>query len=216
MAQKIVMGYDWCEPNFLVCPKVAEPWNTVTSLSFCLPFLTQPRNVDFRWMAFLGLASAWYHATLSDVAQMADEFLIIVCLRRVMINVFSILDTNWSVINDYYLLMSLIFPFYDTRVSQFNVVLAAVYHIVIFYREFRYIRKYHQVAKKHDNLLVVQAFTLLLGTMFWITERISDCSAEDIWQFHSFWHILSMISFYAIFVYVYKVKSDVRWVFKCD
>jgi dihydroceramidase len=77
---------DWCEPNFVVLPWVAEFWNTATSLWISYLSVVALRRLHGHRRALTlsqviimslvfanGLLSGLYHATLWRFAQFADE-----------------------------------------------------------------------------------------------------------------------------------------------
>lgn len=81
---------DWCEGNYLHNSFIAETGNTVTNLVFLLytpllVFLSGQfarnihRGIYIIWAlyAFVGLSSAYFHATLSLLGQLLDELSIL-------------------------------------------------------------------------------------------------------------------------------------------
>ena len=77
---------DWCEPNYVYSPWVAEWWNTLTSLVIALGGLVgagwswrSKTRVELRFvaaflsLALVGLGSAAFHGTLLRWAQAVDE-----------------------------------------------------------------------------------------------------------------------------------------------
>ncbi len=73
---------DWCEPNYLVSPYVAEFWNTASSFGMVVLGAVGAWRVRDAALRFrlgmlgtcaVGLGSAAFHATLLRVAQAADE-----------------------------------------------------------------------------------------------------------------------------------------------
>lgn len=80
----VTASVDWCEPNYVVSPYVAEWWNTLSSLPIAaLGMLgmvlalraTAPVRfvVGFAVMAVIGWGSAGFHGTLLAAAQASDE-----------------------------------------------------------------------------------------------------------------------------------------------
>jgi dihydroceramidase len=74
---------DWCEPNYVVSPYVAEFANTWSSLFMCATALfalvwkwRQGRELRFLWIEgcviVIGLGSALFHGTLTFYGQLAD------------------------------------------------------------------------------------------------------------------------------------------------
>lgn len=69
--------FDWCEPNYLYTPWIAEMWNTLTSLLFLVgPMLLWTATTSWSvrlnllLVAAIGLGSAAFHATLQYEAQL--------------------------------------------------------------------------------------------------------------------------------------------------
>ncbi len=75
---------DWCEPNYVVSPLVAEFWNTVTSVAMALVaayafYWKRRQGLETRFLVtelavvVIGLGSALFHGTLTFYGQLADE-----------------------------------------------------------------------------------------------------------------------------------------------
>ncbi|OQR93991.1 alkaline phytoceramidase (aPHC) [Achlya hypogyna] len=75
---------DWCEPNYVHSPYVAEFWNTISNLSFVVLGvfgLHRSLSLNFEWRFVLmylnvmvvGFGSALFHGTLTLVSQQLDE-----------------------------------------------------------------------------------------------------------------------------------------------
>ncbi|KAK5637777.1 hypothetical protein RI129_000040 [Pyrocoelia pectoralis] len=81
---------DWCEGNYKFSPLIAEFVNTVTNIIFVIlpPLLIHlfrgygqfvNRGIHIIWilLIFVGLSSAYFHATLSLIGQLLDEVAIL-------------------------------------------------------------------------------------------------------------------------------------------
>lgn len=81
---------DWCERNYRHHPMIAELANTLTNVTFLIaaPILSYlfndyarqiNRGIYVVWFMFaaIGLASAYFHATLSLLGQLLDELMIL-------------------------------------------------------------------------------------------------------------------------------------------
>lgn len=73
---------DWCEPNYVIHARVAEWWNTLSSLAMGAMGLVgawRARDAEVRFrigmlgLVAIGLGSAAFHGTLLRIAQAADE-----------------------------------------------------------------------------------------------------------------------------------------------
>jgi len=72
--------FDWCEPNYVYSPWIAELWTTVTSLLFLIgPALLWSKSenwsvrLNLLLVVAIGLGSAAFHGTLQYEAQLLDE-----------------------------------------------------------------------------------------------------------------------------------------------
>lgn len=97
----VAASVDWCEPNYVYTPYVAELWNTVSSLAIFVAaavglglalkqrYRPEPRFLlGFFGLAVIGLGSAAFHGTLLKLPQATDELpmvwlslLFVYCLR---------------------------------------------------------------------------------------------------------------------------------------
>ena len=76
---------NWCEPKFLYSIYIAEFWNSITSLVFCLIGIygyyihkdLGLNNTPWFLLIMIGLTSFLFHLTLSFIGQFMDEFSII-------------------------------------------------------------------------------------------------------------------------------------------
>jgi dihydroceramidase len=84
--RSVASSVDWCEPNYVVSPFVAEWWNTLSSFPIALGALLglillfvsgrrrEPRFlVGYLVVFVVGLGSAAFHGTLSKLGQALDE-----------------------------------------------------------------------------------------------------------------------------------------------
>ncbi|KAL6080643.1 Alkaline ceramidase 3 [Balamuthia mandrillaris] len=80
----VTASIDWCEPNYIVSPYVAEFWNTVSNVALVfLPLIVfgqyRRYQLETRFQvltlatAVVGLGSALFHSTLLFYCQLADE-----------------------------------------------------------------------------------------------------------------------------------------------
>ena len=72
--------FNWCEPDYVYTPYVAEMWNTTTSFLFCIgPMLLWQQahswsvRLNLLLVVAIGLGSAAFHATLQYEHQLLDE-----------------------------------------------------------------------------------------------------------------------------------------------
>ena len=84
---------DWCEYNYVVVDHVAEFYNTISNLPFMIlpPILINLHHnyvnimgngIHLMWymLIIVGVASAFFHATLSQFGQLLDEISILWCV----------------------------------------------------------------------------------------------------------------------------------------
>lgn len=87
---------DWCEPNYVYHPWVAEFWNTLSSFTFVvygLIGLQYTKPVQLRYCYYIligiGVTSAYFHATLSHFGQLLDQASIIVFVEYSIIVLYN-------------------------------------------------------------------------------------------------------------------------------
>lgn len=211
---------DWCETNYEVSHFVAEFCNTFTNLCFVIPPLAaaiklRRLNIESSYLmslvflAFVGLGSMAFHATLSYPMQLWDE-----------------LSMMWSGLFVYYLVIKMLVPpdkvpCYVPLLVLYGLVGDAFYvlaktpliHQVLFAILF-FATAYqgHLLASRVPNTRHVFYLSFLafnVGFCFWLVD-VHLCSELErvryglpaifrpATQFHAVWHLLTGYSSYCL------------------
>ena len=199
---------DWCEANF-IHPDIAEFWNCVSSLSYCLVGLSltvqdyhivvmrRPLRFAGPLVFILGLASASFHATLKLHHQRLDE----------VFETFSLVSLLHSAVEP--ALPALAWPAHTalaflgvTRVHSFlftevHLVLCAVLLGMALVRlagraQARGGSSAKGVAQLQGRLLVA-ASSAAIGALCWLLDRLL-CPQLQGAQLHAWWHVLTAVT----------------------
>jgi dihydroceramidase len=91
----VTSSIDWCEPNYVHHPMIAETFNSVSSLALCfvaiygiiIHWRYMSPGILFSFFATftIGAGSFAFHSTLTQAAQLWDE-IPMVCLRLSLLN----------------------------------------------------------------------------------------------------------------------------------
>lgn len=184
---------DWCEPNYVWSPYVAEWWNTISSFillfqGFVLSYYGKDDQalVFGRWFIVIGIGSIIFHGMLSTFGQFVDECAISCLLWYTLAMIF-----NWNTKFVWLLtLMSSGIFFVYPPVNAFVLVgQGIVMTILIFNR-----------VKKKSRLLRIGGILFVIAIVLWILDRICF---QTVVSLHAFWHIfISMSTFSVIMWYL--------------
>lgn len=215
---------DWCEPNYLATRFVAEPFNTLSNLSFILLGIAgavhelRDRNLQisyltlFASLAFIGISSLFFHASLTIWAQQADELSMVwhLLLYFHLINTKDQINVNpiWGMmLIGYCILFSIVhMTFKTTTLFQihFGVLLALLLA--------RIYKDYHQVyfTRAGKFVLLEAVVAALLGFGLWIFDyHYCELSLTYLYPLngHVFWHIFMGIAAYDLIVTLKILES---------
>jgi len=98
----VTASIDWCEPNYVVSPYIAEFWNTISNLGLILlPLFSLYHAVRHRFETrmilgcvttlMVGLGSALFHGTLLFSCQLGDE---LPMLWAVLVTLYSLIESK--------------------------------------------------------------------------------------------------------------------------
>jgi hypothetical protein len=200
--------HNFCESR-LQDNKAPEVWNTVTSFAisivpFVYGFPKYPLLYNVACMlSFNGVASAYYHYTLSWFGKQADE------VSMILANYFGI----WALINMYYqrstkrnnlnrfnTLFMYIFLITNTLV-KYDILFPTVFGIYVGGSLIMIVR----VANTYDVPCVKNLTISCMGAISWIVSE-SYCTEYTMFG-HVFWHLLFPYGFYRLILEFDKIKQ---------
>ncbi|KAI1278787.1 Alkaline ceramidase 3 [Halotydeus destructor] len=224
---------DWCERNYEVTLYIAEFWNSVSNLFFIVPplvvfFKLWKQDVDrisllaLLYMAFTGIGSFAFHATLKYEMQLWDE-----------------LGMVWSAIFVFCLIFRMVHPKYGSQVVlptilygifangvylflQTPIIFQLAYallHYSVLYLSYKLLAVYPSDSRLYYGALIAHhvAFILwnidnnLCGLLETIREALPT-SCEPFTQLHAIWHFLAGYGSFALILFCIQAKllSDNR------
>eukprot|EP00123_Amoebidium_parasiticum_P022128 comp8058_c0_seq1/m.3554 comp8058_c0_seq1/g.3554 ORF comp8058_c0_seq1/g.3554 comp8058_c0_seq1/m.3554 type:complete len:242 (-) comp8058_c0_seq1:3-728(-) len=185
---------DWCESNYAVHPGVAEFWNTISNVVFCLCGLqtwyyavATRRDAKFHFLAFAvfmtGATSAFFHATLWWSGQKADEIFENISLLTMLYmgkeGSFAGMLTHWVAVAAGILLFEAVF----CELHLFATVLATL-------------KKYRLESAGRPHVLALTTRAAVLGGLafaLWIVDFAACRAVRGLPfnpQLHAWWHVL--------------------------
>jgi hypothetical protein len=185
-----------CLPDACFCEAVrtgliAQPANTWSSLAFVLVgawiLARSPMKLYGAATISIGVGSAFYHASLTFVGQVADIFGMYLLVTFVLLfNVSRFFGPLYIALNLALLAAQIAFP--QSRRYLFAAVIAAV--LIVEIRSHRIERKWLYWA------LAAMSAGFLLWTLD-ITHRL--CDPQSLLQGHALWHVLGAVSASCVF-----------------
>ena len=183
----------WCEPDYINHPYIVEFWNTISNI--VLLFLSLygiywhyklHRKVHKQYIVciLIALGSAWYHATLSRIGQLADELPMMI-LTSMLCHEF----VKWNKLPHITTLMSILYIISDTY-SIFILYFGAVTGIVLLYP----VRQ----RKRHvQRILYIKAMIMfIIGFIAWNIDVHSCNNITQQLHFHAMWHVFTGFALY--------------------
>eukprot|EP00211_Chloroparvula_japonica_P007048 CAMPEP_0119143422 /NCGR_PEP_ID=MMETSP1310-20130426/34307_1 /TAXON_ID=464262 /ORGANISM="Genus nov. species nov., Strain RCC2339" /LENGTH=387 /DNA_ID=CAMNT_0007135051 /DNA_START=92 /DNA_END=1252 /DNA_ORIENTATION=+ len=213
---EVTASINWCESDYAITPYIAEFWNTLSSLSFCLIgvfqyYLVSGAEWEFRFrlaailLFVVGLGSVLFHATLWYSLQLSDE---LPMTWIVLVAFYSLMEDGRRTKYRYlapgllaYAVISTLWQIYLTRTQpilhelQFGLLM-----IINTYKTYLYVRNAPYVMKYMFWVYV------LLGNSAFFLCWIPDQLFCEFWQLnfnpqlHAWWHILMCIATHYAFI----------------
>lgn len=116
--------FDWCEHNHQLSPYLAEPWNSYTSLSYCVAALVAyhnlKRNLEVRVVLamaslfMIGVGSFCFHGSLQYKMQLLDELPMV---YLILTSVWNLYERNNVVVSSSGRFLSIIFGSFSAVVT---------------------------------------------------------------------------------------------------
>jgi alkaline ceramidase len=195
---------DWCEFNFVHSNIIAEFWNSYTSLFISIcgivgSFYYPDIKLLYYSLIPIGITSFYFHATLSLLGQLLDEFSIII---SIILSLHFINLHIYKFCNYYFLCF----------VNILQCVLMFTYPIynrLIFFMYAFYFWKFlRQIKSKmchhHKYYIFVPELLFCISVFSWIIDYFI---CIKIINFHAIWHILIGMTGYYLFRAFYILKK---------
>ncbi|XP_005989895.1 alkaline ceramidase 1 isoform X1 [Latimeria chalumnae] len=222
---------DWCEDNYQHSDKVAEFYNTVSSMSFfffapVMMYLLHPyarersQAVHLIWVMVMivGIFSAYYHMTLSYVGQLLDEIAILWVLAigytlwfpRRHFPAFIKSRSHFAWLVFFTASVSTVMSFAKPTVNAYALNSVTLHILYVLTLEMR-----SCTDKRIHRLAAVTVGWWLLAISCWLSDRLLCGFWKQInfCYLHSFWHILISIAvahgttLFAYFDAIYEIPE---------
>ncbi|KAI9291606.1 alkaline phytoceramidase [Neoconidiobolus thromboides FSU 785] len=214
----ITSSVDWCEPNYVHSPYVAETFNTLSSLAMVLIGELGARmnhsthwkqKCTFHMITVIGIGSILFHMTLKYYTQMLDE-LPMVWTSSMMFNL--TIETRFQNCPSWVSMLIFLYAVSSTLITSIfqgdlQVILFRVCFAITTYTcVVLGFQKFLETERNTEAGIVFQrGFWLFLSAFsLWVFEN-SACSSflgNGIYPtFHGLWHILVSLGIYHLIVY---------------
>lgn len=192
-------GIKWCESEYVHDKNIIEYWNTLTSIFMAeiglygLLLEDSSSNKYYVILIFIGLSSAYFHATLSLMGQYLDELGISLMIMLGIYKLYKFKLKN-DLIN-FKLVMAfgftqLLIQFTYSTMNRFFLFLYAIlfinkFHVLLFIENTRI-----------KNYAMASLILFTISVVCWICDFVL-CDDIPI-NFHAIWHILIGITSYVL------------------
>ena len=212
---EITATIDWCEPNYVVTPYIAEFWNTVSNLAYILLGcygLYQVRHLESRFKgAFLalilvGLGSSCFHGTLKWTGQLSDE---ISMFMVSFILTYILLEQKSKVSSPPYLLIGIFIILVGLyTVLQWVILFQATWLVLTVGIAIRFM----QLMPPSQRLKYWRVLYLFLGAAIcWLLEQLLCDIYPPVAYLHAFcWHIGTAITTYKVIMGCVRQRERTR------
>ena len=224
---------DWCEPNYLWSPWIAEFWNTLSSAPMVVVGLIAlwrlhraKWDVELRFvfcfigLSLVGIGSMTFHGTLLHTAQALDELPMVYCslvmTYCVLIRTHSTIQDKrtlkrWQFVLSTYGLAFTLGYFSSSDYFQLFIVSFAAVSTYLVLQGWRVVFRFSESAVLR-RLYLVAALSFVSGVgVFWIPERALPCDHPlQALHLHAWWHVLAMTGTYLGFLVVLFDRLNVR------
>ncbi len=185
---------NWCEFQYTKSIYIAEFWNTVTSFVLSLVGLyglytsSTVATKFYLLLIFIGLASVYFHATLSFAGQLLDE-LGITLIMLIANYTMYVGDSIGLWLISIFGILQLIIQF---TYSEYNRFILFLYAIL-------FINKFWLALKSNDKMIKWYAHItvglFVSSVVCWICD-FYICEKDSFLNFHGIWHILIALTSY--------------------
>nr|CAD7568011.1 unnamed protein product [Timema californicum] len=209
---------DWCEGNYLISPNIAEFGNTVSNILFivCPPLMMSlyqeycqcvHRGIHALWvmLIFVGLCSAYFHATLSFIGQLLDEVAILWLLTAALCMFYpkrlfptfvycdrKLFSWTMGVSAVLFTALGVLKPI----INSFALMVLGSGVIILLLLEIR------RMTGRMQRLGLRTVAVWVLAVACWIADRVLCDTLRSLHfpYLHAIWHILIFIASYTIIV----------------
>lgn len=203
----------WCEPDYIYHPYIAEYWNTLSNISLlCLSlygiywhFKLHCRIQKYYIVCiFIALGSAWYHATISRIGQLADEIPMLILTYMLCYNYI-----RWNKLYYVTIIIILLYVILDIYILFF-LYFSTIIIIVLYYSNS--IIKNRVQIKLHNKAI----YSFCIGFLAWLIDtNFCNHYIENL-HLHSLWHICSGFSLYWYIQFMMAYNGKLYYIYPLE
>ena len=190
----------WCEPKFIYSIYIAEFWNSITSLVFCLMGVYgyyRHRNLGVNntpWflLVMIGFNSFLFHLTLSFIGQFLDEFSIILLVTYCIKELYKLNDLSYYVCVFFLSLISWFFPF----ASPFIFIVSGTVLTLSTYKSIK-----DEESRELWNYCINTGLT---SVSLWVFDFVCFFNT------HMLWHVVVSLTSYLMIIYIIKHTNNFK------
>ncbi len=189
---------NWCEKDYAQHPNIAEFWNTITSMSFiaiaafglCFNKLKVQYMYSYCILGLIGTASIMFHATLTDINRLFDEWSIALFIFYFLDQI-VIVKRKWL---GAFFFLELVLGIYLPTVHCICLIVEALTGYL-----YLYVTLDPNVSLFTRLEIDKLKTTFICALIVWLLDFTWTCQWVN---WHSLWHLLSSISgYYLCFIF---------------
>lgn len=209
MIKYLTSEIDWCEDNFVYCDKIAEMWNSLTSLAFVffglfgmykMPIRTPSVYFFYLNNIFIGFASILFHSTLSIEGQILDEFSILFYIFNGVIY----LERYYKKYRKLTVLSIISVPAIVYIYPIMNRLLLFIVGLYVLYLSKRDSKYLGNIDNELFNIIKYSRISFGISLICWIIDYICFLPMSS----HFIWHILIAYTCYTLTLILHVVSYN--------
>lgn len=197
----------WCEYSYQYSPNIIEFWNCLTSLFisvvglFGLCYSSRSARMFYLMLIFIGIASAYFHSTLSFAGQLLDELGITAMMLMANYTIYYNDNIGLNIISICGIIQLLI-QFTYSKYNRFVLFLYAI----LFINKFCVGLKAKDKKTKFYSYFSVGLF--FASVVCWICD-FYVCENNTFFNFHAIWHIfIAFVAYFTIETCLLIINSE--------
>jgi dihydroceramidase len=231
----VTASIDWCEPNYVVSPYIAEFWNTISNIGLILlPLFGLYQTIRHRFETrmvlacvatlMVGLGSALFHGTLLFTCQLGDE---LPMLWAALVTLYSLIECEpknrypWLpyVMTAFGTVWSILSPWVHRHYPlAFEVVFISLEAICAYL----VIPKIRETKSRPTKLLFYVGFvgSFVVAATCWLLDHFMCSTIKSsaaislspiylyVGSLHGYWHIFMAIHCYCAFLFFCFLRAE--------
>lgn len=186
--------FKWCEFQYIQSTYVVEFWNSLTSLFITLVGIyglyqsSKRAKIFYSLLIFIGLASAYFHSTLSFAGQLLDELGITAMMLMANYTIYSDDTVGMWLIS----IFGIIQLFVQFTYSEYNRFVLFLYAVLFVNKFWLALCSRDKKTRWYSHITIA---LFLMSVVCWICD-FYVCDRNSLINFHGIWHIFIGLTAY--------------------